>query len=501
MERKSGRRLPSSAQIGGALMEVRPGRRLRSAEPQLCSPSVGGGGEPDRISSLPDELILLILTLIGCTATAARTSVLSRRWRDLWIHLRRIVFHNIAPSAASAIGRVRGPAPAVSLLEVRIPSRHLGPFGATASRLLRAAVRLEPEEIVLSFPWSVEFEARQLNLVRLPCFRRTTSLTMERLLFYCPDGEGEFTALRTLSISYGLGGLHSLLPRCPHLRVLSLKFVNDGFGLVQNGSISLHLPSLQELLLETSIVHTDAIDIVAPLLKRLTVSFGTYKTVSSIAISAPMADKVSWEWWYFGARSSVQFGLWSLQRLWLHTGERGGQLPSLHIHASRSWFISNEDTFAQEVEKHMVYDFSVLELHLLKSGHVFGALVFHLLGIIRLSRNIQRLKIVLEKSMLKGKCSPHCTCEPTNWRSQTISLTALEELEDVKIDDFRGEDHEFDFLEMVFRCTPMLGKMTVKQSNEFAPSYAKILDVFKVHVEFQLPPFWLMHGSQISPLT
>ncbi|KAI4969507.1 hypothetical protein ZWY2020_000421 [Hordeum vulgare] len=473
MERKSGRRLPSSAQIGGALMEVRPGRRLRSAEPQLCSPSVGGGGEPDRISSLPDELILLILTLIGCTATAARTSVLSRRWRDLWIHLRRIVFHNIAPSAASAIGRVRGPAPAVSLLEVRIPSRHLGPFGATASRLLRAAVRLEPEEIVLSFPWSVEFEARQLNLVRLPCFRRTTSLTMERLLFYCPDGEGEFTAPG----------------RCPFPTAWAASTACSPDARTCGCSVSMH---------------TDAIDIVAPLLKRLTVSFGTYKTVSSIAISAPMADKVSWEWWYFGARSSVQFGLWSLQRLWLHTGERGGQLPSLHIHASRSWFISNEDTFAQEVEKHMVYDFSVLELHLLKSGHVFGALVFHLLGIIRLSRNIQRLKIVLEKSMLKGKCSPHCTCEPTNWRSQTISLTALEEVE---INGFKGQEHEFDLLKLLLKCAPVLKKMIVQLSHEASSNNSASAKIYKICRAYSSVECYvyessgLMHGSQISPLT
>ncbi|KAF7104699.1 hypothetical protein CFC21_105574, partial [Triticum aestivum] len=435
-------------------MELSPGRRLRFAQPQLCCPS-GGGGEPDRISSLPQELLLLILALMGCAATAARTSVLSRRWRDLWTHLRQIVFHNLAPSIAAAVGRVRGPPAAVSLLEVRVPnaSRHPWPVGATASRLLRAAVRLQPEEIVLIFPWSVESEGGP-NLVRLPCFQQTKSLMMERLLFYCPDGE--FTALRTLSISYGLGGLHSLLPRCPHLRVLSLKFVNDGYGLVQNGLISLHLPSLQELFLETRILHTDAVDIVAPLLKRLTVSVGAYKVVSSISVSAPVLEKVSWEWWYFEAGSIVQFGPWRLQRLWIHRGERQGQLLSLHIHASHSWFISNQDNLAQEVEKHMVVDFALLELRLLKAGHVFGALVFHLLGINRISRGVQRLKIVLERSLLKGECPPHCPCEPTNWRSQTISLTALEEVE---ITGFEGQEHEFDLLELILKCAPVLKKM------------------------------------------
>ncbi|KAM3297909.1 hypothetical protein ACQJBY_039720 [Aegilops geniculata] len=488
-------------------MELSPGRRLRFPQPQLCSPSGGGGGEPDRISNLPQELLLLILTLMGCAATAARTSVLSRRWRDLWTDLRQIVFHNLAPSIVPALGRVRAPpaAAAVSLLEVRIPSssRHPGPFGATASRLLRAAVRLEPEEIVLSFPWGVEFEDRR-NLVRLPCFQRTKSLVMERLLFYCPDGE--FTALRTLSISYGLGGLHSLLPRCPHLRVLSLKFVNDGYGLVQNGLISLHLPSLQQLFLETRIVHTDAVDIAAPLLQRLTVSVGAYKAVSGISISAPMLDKVSWEWWYFQAGSIVQFGPWRLQRLWIHTGERQEQPPSsLHIQASHSWFISNEDNFAHEVEKHMVAaDFSLLELRLLKAGHVFGSLLFHLLGIIRISRGLQRLKIVLERSLLKGKCPPHCPCEPTNWRSQTISLTALEEVE---INGFQGQEHEFDLLELILKCAPMLKKMILHLSQEASSNNSestKIYDICSAYSSLECYVYessGLMHRNHIYLLT
>uniref|UniRef100_M8BQW9 FBD domain-containing protein n=1 Tax=Aegilops tauschii TaxID=37682 RepID=M8BQW9_AEGTA len=432
MESRSGRRpLRSSAQIGGAApMELSPGRRLRFAQPQLCSPS-GDGGEPDLISSLPQELLLLILALMGCAVTAARTSVLSRRGRHLWTHLGR----RLPPrSAVSVAPRPRSPSwKSASLTPAGIP----GPWAPRPAGCSDALV------LVIRTPH------RRLRYA-LPCFRRTKSLMLERLLFYCPDGE--FTALRTLSISYGLGGLHSLLPRCPHLRVLSLKFVNDGFGLVQNGLISLHLPSLQELFLETRILHTDAVDIVAPLLQRLTVSVGAYKVVSGISVSAPMLGKVSWEWWYFEAGSIVQFGPWRLGRLWVHTGERQEQLHSLHVHASHSWFISNEDNFAQEVEKHMVVDFSLLELRLLKAGHVFGALLFHLLGITRISRGLQRLKIVLERSLLKGKCPPHCPCEPTNWRSQTISLTALEEVE---INGFEGQEHEFDLLELILK-SPIL---------------------------------------------
>ena len=79
-----------------------------------------------------------------------------------------------------------------------------------------------------------------------------------------------------------------------------------------------------------------------------------------------------------------------------------------------------------------------------------------------------------------------CYCQPS-WRNQAICST---ELEEVEIDGFRGDNHEFGFLEMVFRCAPMLRRMTVKQSTEVAPSDEKIHDVFKAHpfVECVLSP-------------
>jgi hypothetical protein len=57
----------------------------------------------------------------------------------------------------------------------------------------------------------------------------------------------------------------------------------------------------------------------------------------------------------------------------------------------------------------------------------------------------------------------------------------LPRLEQVEIDGFQGDDHEFDFLELVFKCAPMLRRITVKQSDEGAQCDAKILHVFKAH--------------------
>jgi hypothetical protein len=58
------------------------------------------------------------------------------------------------------------------------------------------------------------------------------------------------------------------------------------------------------------------------------------------------------------------------------------------------------DNFAQEIEKHMIAEFSVLELHFITNEHDFGALMFHLLGVIRICRSMQRLKVILKRSQV-----------------------------------------------------------------------------------------------------
>ena len=66
------------------------------------------GGGVDRISSLPDDLLHAIL--IRLRDPAARTSVLSRRWRRVWAHLPELSFrwrHDAPRLLASARSRGR----------------------------------------------------------------------------------------------------------------------------------------------------------------------------------------------------------------------------------------------------------------------------------------------------------------------------------------------------------------------------------------------------------
>ncbi|KAK1654056.1 hypothetical protein QYE76_071861 [Lolium multiflorum] len=119
--------------------------------------------------------------------------------------------------------------------------------------------------------------------------------------------------------------------------------------------------------------------------------------------------------------------------------------------------------FEDEVEKLLVTNFSVLELHLNTKGHVFGALVVRLLKIYHIRTNTQKLKVVLPwwfQMPQEARCLRNCLCdEPKDWRNQNISLTRLEEVE---INNFTGRDLEVDFLKLIFRWAPMLTRMIVK---------------------------------------
>jgi hypothetical protein len=107
-------------------MELRSGRRLCST---VRTP---GHGLLDRISALTDDLLLLILARLLCVATAARTAVLSRRWRNLWTLLSTLVFRHVKYSSLEpALARLVSPT--VSLIDIHVPEAGTSLLGSTRS--------------------------------------------------------------------------------------------------------------------------------------------------------------------------------------------------------------------------------------------------------------------------------------------------------------------------------------------------------------------------------
>uniref|UniRef100_M8B0L4 F-box/LRR-repeat protein 15/At3g58940/PEG3-like LRR domain-containing protein n=1 Tax=Aegilops tauschii TaxID=37682 RepID=M8B0L4_AEGTA len=334
------------------------------------------------------------------------------RWRGLLLPgrvLRGVAFHKLE----AALGRV---SPAVSLLEIhvakwacRLPPEQLRVSRVTS--LLRAAARLAPEEFVLALPGE---STRNTYDVELPSFHRATSIVLDALFFFKVPAGVEFPVLETLSLSGCMVDLKALLPQCPRLRVLRIKltkFWTKGMDLM------VHSASLQELVVENKWMRN--VDIVAPSLKQLTMSMVSYID-KNISVMAPMMEKR----WYS--------------------------------------LLNEVDSCREAIQKHIVDAFSVLELHLETAGHVFGAFVFHLIGMNCIHSAMQRLRVVLQRSMKEG-CLTNCRCDPMNWKTENMSLTALKEME---VDGFEGEDHEFDFLKLVVKSAPNLDRVTVKLSRE-----------------------------------
>jgi hypothetical protein len=57
-------------------------------------------------------------------------------------------------------------------------------------------------------------------------------------------------------------------------------------------------------------------------------------------------------------------------------------------------------------------------------------------------------------------------------------------LENVEIKNMKGSGHEIDFLKLLFRCAPLMKRVTVKLASKVLPSNRgckEICDIFKVN--------------------
>ncbi|XP_047069559.1 uncharacterized protein LOC124677637 [Lolium rigidum] len=331
----------------------------------------------------------------------------------------------------------------------------LGTFLSRCLRL-RTITRLLPQELV--FTHLLQAQGPQHSNIDLPCFHHATSIKLNmhnicftRLL------DGEFSKLRRLSLKGCIiDDLGTLVSRCPHLRVLKVKAATS------KRDITVHSASMQELALGTC-TECRGINIITPMLKELKMEVHADKDIN-VSISAPMLEKVSWQRKYTGL--PTVFGFWHLQNLSL---ERRGLLTDNHVlfvDMCASDSSNAELSFAQEIEKVLVTDFSVLNIRLKAVGHVYGATLLNLFSVLHVHTGLKILKVILlrsKKSEVLQACSGNCSCDsPTTWRSQSISMTQLEEVE---IKGLKGDDHEFDLLKLMLRCALPLKRMTVELGN------------------------------------
>ncbi|CAL4949715.1 unnamed protein product [Urochloa decumbens] len=314
----------------------------------------GDGDGVDRISSLPDELLLEILGRLFDLPEAVRSTILSRCWYRLWNMLSKLDFSDIDPGLVETM-----------LAQVTSPVVHCLNFSFDTPLSLHrtfsplhAAALLHLE----SFSISTDVNSDGDNVISLPCYDRTVFLRIDiENEWLAPPWSGQFTMLKNLSIVRGWIDPASMLPMFPLLRVLEI------YDCLSLDIVKVHSESLEVLSLQTANVETiHRIDIDAPVLKDMKVRI-IMDYDFTISFSAPAVKNLDWRCY-----GKAWFdGLWGLDSIYERKHHACYVLSltifchclSPHYDAHGAW------SFVQKIESLPATNYSILELDLETEGH------------------------------------------------------------------------------------------------------------------------------------
>uniref|UniRef100_A0A0D9WVD5 F-box/LRR-repeat protein 15/At3g58940/PEG3-like LRR domain-containing protein n=1 Tax=Leersia perrieri TaxID=77586 RepID=A0A0D9WVD5_9ORYZ len=441
----------------------------------------GGGGE-DRLSALPDDIlvqILLRLDYSGRTSAAARTSVLSRRWPHLWFLLPEFSF---GPEAGGHIVRAAlsaHEAPSLRCLAVRADSSP----GSIAEWLPVAAHRLSGELILFAR------RAENPGFLELPCFGSATMLHLHlefHALALTPSGV--FARLTDLTFRcirfHGPCKLDDAISslRFPSLKMLAIE-CSQGLS-----NFVIHSASLLKLKLDC-LKGLQLLNVVAPALEALIVIrsfFGRSAQSQPVAnISAPKLETLRWcdafdpSTVHFCKMANLQ--LLRPYHFFVYGPENNQDCLRLlqrfqfdAIHTLRFVLAYGTDIFDREYlmeDMTVLPDIMVLELTVIANGHCIGPSLFHVL---RICTGVRRLNLDLHNNnKLELEANVACVCVlPPNWTFEELVLNFLHEVE---ITNLSGTEHEMAFVKRFFSWAAALKEMTIVFHLSISESTAKVL--------------------------
>ncbi|TVU37861.1 hypothetical protein EJB05_11202, partial [Eragrostis curvula] len=457
-------------------MESRSRRRLGWRPPRGArrrrDPGADGDGV-DRISGLHDDLLLLVLARLRSAGDAARSSVLSSRWSDLWRRLPELYFlDRISPSALKAALAMIA-VPKLSVLHIADPdcSFYDAYSAADIASLLHTAACLDPLELSIII---LRVDAKDGNIIELPCFAHATSITLDvrgRINLTLPAQGGEFPELERLSIGFCRIDTGALISRCPYLRVLELNQCRN------DGPLKVHSTTIEELVV-TDDSHNPrirSIDIVAPVLKKFRLSTRKHKDFT-MSLLATVLENLTWNFSVGYPYSDLKIDeMWFVgHQLESKKEESGCIVLRLDIRIPKY-----PPSYEQKLQEIFQFPkFSVLVLNIETCGHVYGPMVLNLL---RIHNGVRRLKLATNQLGLRGEeCTLDCPCDqPQNWSSQNI----LMDLEEVEMENYKVSGHEIDFMKLLFRCSP-LTKVVVKLASYVSirsKRFKEICNLFKAN--------------------
>uniref|UniRef100_A0A0D3FFL1 Uncharacterized protein n=1 Tax=Oryza barthii TaxID=65489 RepID=A0A0D3FFL1_9ORYZ len=143
----------------------------------------------DRISALPDDLLHVILSILGDATMVTRTAVLSRRWRRVWTHAQKLSFVDTDPKIRAKPGQFGGFVDwalaqrgddNIQSLSISMPTSD----SATPEQIndwLRYAMQHTIKTFKLCSPYHSSYETdddHPLPILELPSNARTTSIEL-----------------------------------------------------------------------------------------------------------------------------------------------------------------------------------------------------------------------------------------------------------------------------------------------------------------------------------
>ncbi|XP_076939040.1 F-box/LRR-repeat protein 25-like [Bidens hawaiensis] len=227
----------------------------------------------DRISCLPDCLLVRVLSHLPDTKHAIRTSTLSKRWKHVWHSVPNLRFlnprmHPLNPVFVSFVDKTLTQRPQFKLNKFTLYTTYVAGIQSHINIWIRYALTCNVEDLSLSL-WSLErrtkFPLDDLFFIS-SCF---TNLTLQGFAFN-PAGAISWKSLRCLRLScvkFDHDLVENILSGTPVLETLVLHSCN----LHGSKRIDITSKSVKKLVFARCMASGDVIEINAPNILSLTI--------------------------------------------------------------------------------------------------------------------------------------------------------------------------------------------------------------------------------------